>query len=99
MNYYGWYDPNPEHLGTIALSYWNHVVNTYPSKGKDQNDLIRYSKEHYVQACKDYMDAHTSILPDRKFIIDIPLSEVYSDGIKVAEDGYTENIPSMKKEE
>lgn len=93
MNYYGWYDPNPEHLGTIALSYWNHVVNTYPSKGKDQNDLIRYSKEHYVQACKDYMDAHTSIVPDRKFIIDIPLSEVYNDGTKVAEDGYPENIP------
>lgn len=99
MIYYGWYDPDTNYLGSIALTYWNHVVNTYPSSGKDENDIARYTKEHYVQACKDYMDAHTSINPDRKFIIDLPICEVYFNGTRTVEDGYEENIPIWKTDE
>lgn len=96
MKYYGWYDPNPEDTGTLALSYWNHIVNTYPSVGKDQNDLSRYTKKHYVESCRRYMDAHTKVHPDRKFFIDLPLAEVYNVGTKLADDGFKENIPVWK---
>lgn len=99
MKYYGWYDPNPTDKGTVALSYWNHVVNTYSVTGDSPNDLDRYTKENYVQACKVYMDEHEYFFPDRKFIIDIPLAEVYYEGSRVAEDGYKENIPIWKTTE
>lgn len=99
MRYYGWYDPNPSDKGTIALSYWNHVVNEYANIGNNPNDLVRYTKEHYVQACKKYMDEHTYFFPDRKFIIDIPTAEVYYEGTKTASDGYKENIPIWKTTE
>lgn len=99
MKYYGWYDPNPSDKGSIALSYWNHIVNEYASIGNSPNDLDRYTKEHYVEACIRYMDAHTFINPDRKFIIDLPVAEVYYEGTTTAEDGYKENIPIWKTEE
>ena len=99
MKYYGWYDPNPTDKGTIALSYWNHIVNEYANIGSSPNDLDRYTKEHYVQACKTYMDEHSYFFPDRKFIIDIPIAEVYYEGTKTADDGYKENIPIWKTSE
>jgi len=99
MKNYGWYDSPILCQGNLVLSYWNHVVNTFPSVGNDQNDVRRYTQEHYVQACKDYMNAHTFVEPQRKFIIDIPLTEVYSNGQVIAEDGYPEDIPIWKTPE
>ena len=96
IKYYGWYDSNPSLEGTLALGYWNYVVNEYALEGKDQNDLVRYTKEHYVRACRNYMDKLTENSPNRKFFIDIPLAEVYFDGSRIAEDGYEENIPIWK---
>lgn len=96
LKWYGWYDGEPISQGNVVLSYWNHIVNTYPSEGKDQNDLKRYTKEHYVQSCKRHMEAHTFNNPNKKFIIDLPVSEVYYDGTVIADDGYEENIPIWK---
>jgi hypothetical protein len=99
MKNYGWYDSPILANGTLVLSYWNHVVNEFPSIGSDQNDVRRYLKEHYVQACRDYMNSHTFIHPNRKFIVDLPLTEVYSEGQRIAEDGYPEDIPIWKTSE
>jgi hypothetical protein len=96
LKYYGWYDGSPKSQGNVVLSYWNYIVNEYPSVGEDQNDLSRYSKSHYVEACKRYMDEHTKVHPDRKFFIDIPLAEVYYVGTRLADDGFKENIPVWK---
>jgi hypothetical protein len=96
---YGWYDSPILVHGNLILSYWNHVVNQFPSIGIDQNDVRRYTKEHYVDACREYINSHTYIHPNRKFIIDLPLAEVYSDGERIAEDGYTEVIPIWKTTE
>jgi hypothetical protein len=79
--YKGWYDGIPnESKGNIVFSYWNHVVNTYPQWGEDHNDVSRYSAKHYIEALKVYMDAHSEKNEDVKFIIDIPLTEVYNGG-------------------
>jgi hypothetical protein len=99
MKYTGWYDSPIQANGNLVLSYWNHVVNEFPSIGNDHNDIRRYSKEHYVQACKDYMNTHTFVEPNRKFIIDIPLTEVYSNGQAMNEDGYPEDMPIWKTSE
>lgn len=99
MKNYGWYDSPILAHGNLVLSYWNHVVNEFPSVGTDQNDIRRYSKEHYVQACREYMNSHTFIHGNRKFIIDLPLAEVYNEGERIAEDGYTEVIPVWKTSE
>jgi hypothetical protein len=99
MNNFGWYDSPVLAEGNLVLCYWNHIVNEYPSQGVDHNDVRRYTKEHYVQACKDYMDAHVVVNPTRRFIIDLPLTEVYHAGERIAEDGYTEVIPIWKTPE
>lgn len=99
MNNYGWYDSPVLAEGNLILSYWNHVANEYPSQGIDHNDISRYTKEHYVQACKDYMDAHNRVEPTRRFIIDLPLSEVYFNEVRIAEDGYEEVVPIWKTSE
>lgn len=99
MNFYGWYDGSPDTKGTLGLHYWNNVVNEYALEGQDQNSGIRYTKEHYVRACKNYMNIHTQINPNKKFIIDIPIAEVWYDGSTIAEDGYLQNVPIWKTPE
>jgi hypothetical protein len=96
IQYYGWYDAGVESNGNLVISYWNHIVNEYPVVGESPNDVIRYSKENYVLSIKKFMDLHTQTNPMKKFLIDIPLCEVYYDGQKTASDGYLENIPIWK---
>jgi hypothetical protein len=94
IKYYGWYDGIPKSNGNLVLSYWNHVVNEYPVVGDSPNDVSRYSKENYVLSIKKFMDLHTESehTRNRKFIIDIPINEVYHNGQITAEDGYPENV-------
>lgn len=99
MNFYGWYDGSPNTEGTVALHYWNNIVNEYALEGEDQNSSIRYTKEHYVNACRNYMDKHTEVNLGKKFIIDIPLAEVWYNEAITAIDGYSQNVPIWKTPE
>lgn len=93
--YKGWYDGVPnESSGNVVFSYWNHVVNEYPQWGENENDVSRYTVDHYIKALEAYMDAHTENDPNKKFIIDIPLTEVYDDGYDPDTGKY---IPIFKK--
>lgn len=95
--YFGWYNGTPTSNGNITIAYWNHIVNEYPVIGNSQNDIIRYSKENYVLALRKFMDYHNKESVNRKFIIDLPISEVYHDGIITASDGYDENVILWKE--
>jgi len=97
--YYGWYDGPSNSNGNVVLSYWNHIVNSYPTGnvyGESPNDPSRYTKENYVNAVRHYISEHHKINPTRKFIIDLPVAEVWWDGQRIASDGYRENIPVWK---
>ena len=93
---FGWYNGSPESNGNIVLTYWNKIVNDYPSVGEDGNNPLRYSKEHYVAAVQRFMDDHLKVNPNRKFIIDLPIAEVWWGGTRIAEDGFEEVIPEWK---
>jgi hypothetical protein len=93
---YGWYNGSPKAEGNVVLSYWNKIVNDYPSVGEDGNDPRRYSKEHYVEAVKRFMNDHLKKNPNRRFIIDLPVAEVWWAGTRIAEDGFEEVIPEWK---
>ena len=95
-NLYGWYNGTPTSNGNVVLTYWNKIVNDYPSVGENGNDPKRYSKEHYVKAVKRFIDDHLKENPNRKFIIDIPVAEVWWKGTQIAEDGFEEVIPEWK---
>jgi hypothetical protein len=95
-NLYGWYNGTPTSNGNVVLTYWNKIVNDYPSVGESHNDPKRYSKEHYVKAVKRFIDDHLKENPNRKFIIDIPVAEVWWKGTRIAEDGFEEVIPDWK---
>ena len=93
---YGWYNGDSISSGNVNLTYWNKVVNDYPSVGESKNDPKRYSKEHYVDALKRYISDQLNANPQRKFIIDLPVAEVWWDGTRMAEDGFEEVVPVWK---
>ena len=93
--YTGWYDGSPTSAGNVTLCYFNHVVNTYPSIGQDANDPRRYTASHYIEAIGRMIEAHRSIRKDRRFIIDLPLKQVWRDenGMPVMiDDSFIERI-------
>lgn len=77
--YTGWYDGPPTSAGNVTLCYFNHVVNAYPSIGQDANDPRRYTASHYIEALGRMIDAHRAVRKDRRFIIDLPIKEVWRD--------------------
>jgi hypothetical protein len=93
---FGWYNGSPQSTGNVVLTYWNKVVNDYPSIGVDHNDPRRYSKEHYIESLKRYISDQLNSNPQRKFIIDLPIAEVWWGGTRIAEDGFEEVIPIWK---
>lgn len=77
--YIGWYDGSPTSAGNVTLCYWNHVVNTFASIGQDANDPRRYTAEHYIEAVERMINAHHAVNGDRRFIVDLPMAEVWYD--------------------